>query len=403
MLAASLAGASAPAWAEEDFAALGRQYFPAGYAQSRAAFRQACAQLPGAVCAAYPVRYPDLADADLTIDTAYADFHQPRLLILQSGIHGVEAYAGAAVQRMVFARHLARLRASGFDVLMIHALNPYGFKYGRRVDGNNVDLNRNFAPPAQAGFYRRVNQAYRDAPGLTLRTGPVASVALDSARIAAATLWAAAWHGFSVGFIGNASHAGQYETPRDFDYGGQAPAQQTAFWQDVVRPLMQAHAGDIYVLDMHTGLGAANVLTLYSGNAWPAAREARLRQLVADTGDGGIRMQSPRESPYQDSGDMIDFAPALLADGRVTAITVEWGTIGEDVVAQLRSNARMVLENQAHFYGCVDDAVCAAVRANFLAMFNPDSDAFRAGVLREADALLTQLEAAPPGAFSGLR
>ena len=31
----------------------------------------------------------------------------------------------------------------GASVLLVHLVNPYGFKFGRRYNENNVDLNRN--------------------------------------------------------------------------------------------------------------------------------------------------------------------------------------------------------------------------------------------------------------------
>ena len=69
-----------------------------------------------------------------------------RLLIVSSACHGVEGYCGSGVQ--VFAAHDAEwrehARSAGVAVLYIHALNPHGFSWVRRVTNENVDLNRNF-------------------------------------------------------------------------------------------------------------------------------------------------------------------------------------------------------------------------------------------------------------------
>ena len=66
-----------------------------------------------------------------------------RALIVSSGLHGVEGPFGSAVQ-VAALPHLAALHESGMRVVLIHALNPYGFAWGRRVDAANVDLNRAF-------------------------------------------------------------------------------------------------------------------------------------------------------------------------------------------------------------------------------------------------------------------
>ena len=56
----------------------------------------------------------------------------------------------------------------------------------------------------------------------------------------------------------------------------------------------------------------------------------------------------------------------------------------------------MILEHQAHFHGCVTQAICDEVHRDFVHMFNPDDATFRASVIREADALLLYLETAAP-------
>eukprot|EP01052_Picozoa_sp_SAG31_P034822 SAG31_NODE_4121_length_3562_cov_5.914525_1_plen_321_part_00 len=87
----------------------------------------------------------------LTVDVAVvkgsdcrADGSGP-LLLHVSGIHGVEGHAGSAIQcrwlDMVAAG--AATVPSGTTVALIHVMNPYGYKHGRRYNENNVDLNRN--------------------------------------------------------------------------------------------------------------------------------------------------------------------------------------------------------------------------------------------------------------------
>ncbi|MEZ5229794.1 MAG: DUF2817 domain-containing protein [Acidimicrobiales bacterium] len=64
-------------------------------------------------------------------------------IVVVSGTHGVEGYLGSALQR----HHLEtydRDRTGGPVLVFVHALNPYGFSWVRRVNEDNVDLNRNF-------------------------------------------------------------------------------------------------------------------------------------------------------------------------------------------------------------------------------------------------------------------
>jgi Protein of unknown function (DUF2817) len=378
-------------------------YFPRDYDQSRAIFRHACVNTPGCVTDSFAVTYPAPSGQDLTIDTAYiatgegaADSpRNQRLVILQSGIHGPEAFGGAAVQRLVFEKHLPKLRQAGIDVLMIHAVNPWGFKNLRRVDGNNVDLNRNFSPGDPSLPYSHVNKDYESLSYLAELQEPVGSVWWQSFLLDIRTFLAYAGHGFDPAYIGDGLHAGQYAAPDGFEFGGRAPAQQTRFWTERIQPIMARYTGEIVFLDLHTGLGPADTLTVFSGNGWPPARVAAFRAFVEETGDPGIRMQAPTESSYQSSGDVIDFVPGLRPAAPVTAVTLEWGTLGEGTIASLVSNTRMILEHQAHFHGCTTASVCEEVHRNFVDMFNPDDATFRTSLIRETDAFLSHLETAP--------
>ena len=82
---------------------------------------------------------------DLTCDIAiYEKKTKSKMIIFVSGVHGVEGYVGSAFQIMFIDRYLDIIK-NKTSVCFIHALNPHGFKNNRRVNENNVDINRNFA------------------------------------------------------------------------------------------------------------------------------------------------------------------------------------------------------------------------------------------------------------------
>jgi len=78
-----------------------------------------------------------------------------RMLVVISGVHGVEGFCGSAIQTGVL--RLGPPAHPDTAVLHIHAINPYGFSHLRRATQENVDLNRNFVDfakplPANAGY-----------------------------------------------------------------------------------------------------------------------------------------------------------------------------------------------------------------------------------------------------------
>lgn len=100
--------------------------------------------------------HPVLGESEMYIDIAVLKRANDRCVIHISGTHGVEGYAGSAIQlsalQNVFSTndtHVSSNESTNHPtVFLIHALNPYGFVNNRRVNENNIDLNRNFLSPS---------------------------------------------------------------------------------------------------------------------------------------------------------------------------------------------------------------------------------------------------------------
>jgi murein tripeptide amidase MpaA len=120
--------------------------FPETYEESRERFRQNLTVIQQ--------HWPDAeldyhrlpGDEDLSIDwihSAALDTNE-KVLIFTTAEHGVEGYVGSAMQQRFLANYLSRLDPRTTGLLLIHAINPWGMKHHRRVNANNVDLNRTF-------------------------------------------------------------------------------------------------------------------------------------------------------------------------------------------------------------------------------------------------------------------
>ena len=77
-------------------------------------------------------------------DTTIAVLKNPNSnhwLVHTCGIHGVEGYTGSAIQ----LRIIDELNSTDNypNIMLVHAMNPYGMRHMQRVNANNVDLNRN--------------------------------------------------------------------------------------------------------------------------------------------------------------------------------------------------------------------------------------------------------------------
>lgn len=133
--------------------------FSQSYAEARAKFR-ATAQAAGADLTAltHPMLGPN--GEELACDVArFGATDAPAVLWLNSATHGVEGYCGSGVQIGMMALGWHRQLPAEVALLLTHAINPYGFAWTRRVNEDNVDLNRNFGPQ---GVALPVNAGYAD-------------------------------------------------------------------------------------------------------------------------------------------------------------------------------------------------------------------------------------------------
>ena len=168
------------------------------------------------------------------------------LLIVSSACHGAEGFCGSGVQVALLrdAAWHALVRDSGMAVLYLHALNPYGFSWLRRVTHEGVDLNRNFhdftKPLPSSAAYDSL------AHLLVPEQWP------PSDEVQAALAQHIATHGLKA--TQAAISGGQHTHPQGLFYGGVNPT-----WSNVtLRHVLQDHGQQCQRLgwiDLHTGLG----------------------------------------------------------------------------------------------------------------------------------------------------
>ncbi|WP_066332070.1 M14 family metallopeptidase [Azohydromonas lata] len=192
-----------------------------------------------------------------------------KLLLVSSGCHGVEGYAGSAVQIALLrdANFLEQAQQAGVAVLFLHALNPWGMSWMRRTTQENVDLNRNFQDfshplPANPGY----DELH---PLLVPSTWPPSPENEQKLQAVLAQRGMAALQQIVSG--------GQYSEPEGLFYGGHAPT-----WsQQALRHVLRDHArrcSKLGWVDLHSGLGATGQAEIiFSGDGSDPAQVERAR------------------------------------------------------------------------------------------------------------------------------
>ncbi len=305
---------------------------------------------------------------ELYVDALYvpAPHPQGKLFILSSGVHGAEASVGSALQLLFLQEQMSQLRMANVGVLIFHALNPYGYASGTRVTESSVDLNRNFFLSRDA-FFTTKNLAYEKHQELLSPRGPVDNLYWQTFKIAAGMIGSAlrgkeARHELTQAFAG-----GQYVDPKGIYFGGQDFEPQVQ-WVGALLDRVVSSYKEVIHFDIHSGLGRAAELVLIQ--SLETAYDKQLAQRVSQW----ALLKSPHsEGFYVTSGDFVDFVYSrVLARGvRVAAYTAEFGTLGDGLLAQLKTSSRIILENRLRHWGSSSQKTEEKIKKNFAELFNP--------------------------------
>lgn len=343
------------------------RFFPASFAEGRARFREA-AQAAGARLAAHhhPAKGP--AGEALSTETAWlgpADAH--RLLLVVAGTHGAEGFCGSGIQRGWLESGLFTQLPANTAVLLVHAINPYGFAWVRRVNEQNIDLNRNFIdrakPAPDSPRYRDLRDEICPREWTPSSEGDVQRRFADYA----------AQHGAMA--LQAAIMQGQYFDPEGVCYGGAAES-----WSNrTLRALLQPHAGHVRkfaFIDLHTGLGPYGYGELISNHLAGDPGNERVRQWY---GADGTFTDDGTSTSTEISGDIHIGVQQALAGAEGTGITLEYGTLPVmDMMNAIRA------DNWLHVHGTVDSTKGREIKAEIRAAFYPDKDDWKAMVFDRA-------------------
>ncbi|HEX4181966.1 MAG TPA: M14 family metallopeptidase, partial [Caulobacteraceae bacterium] len=331
--------------------------FSADYPQARSKFREAAAGAGGALEAmVHPERGPD--GGELATDVAWFGARDaPAVLVMISGTHGVEGFCGSGAQVDWLRRGGTGGLPAGVAVLMIHAVNPYGFAWLRRVTNENVDLNRNWIDfsqplPANPGYAELADAI---CPTEWTQAAQAASFQALGGFIAAKGMMA----------MQQAVSGGQYSHPKGVFYGGAGPTwsrkTQTAIFEHYLKG--SARVG---IIDYHTGLGPWGYGEQIITDAVGSPGYDRARRWY------GAAVTSPSSGTSTSAdivGDGLAAAPVLLAHAEVTGVALEVGTHDTmTVINALRADAWL------HAYGDPTSEQGRAIKTQIRDAFYGDAD-----------------------------
>lgn len=347
------------------------EHFSQTYAEARARFVDA-ARDAGAVLTHHP--HPLTGPQGELLATEVARLGDPearRLLWVGSGTHGIEGYCGSGCQTALLrSGRLAEL-PPGVGVLLVHAHNPHGFAWGRRVTEDNVDLNRNFvtfearpAAPAYAEVHPHLVPADWTGPARTVAEAALADYAERHGALA----------------LQAAITGGQWSHPDGLFYGGQGPT-----WSHrTLKRVLAEHAADaerLTLIDIHSGLGpTGHGEIIFPGPPGPEFEAARRAF--------GPTVTCPAAGTSTSAvvqGMVFDGFKQAVPRAAHVSVALEFGTVPlPTMIEALRG------DHWAHDRGRLDSDLGEALKARIRGAFYVETPAWKRQVSAQCAALVQQ-------------
>ena len=229
--------------------------FSASYLEAREKFIISCRALG---LEPTPHIHPSRGPSGEPLAADFVELGSPgtkRLLIVNSATHGVEGYCGSAAIIQWLQSELARKVPPDTSIVLIHALNPYGFAWLSRVNEDNVDINRNFIDdfnnvpenPDYSNIHRYLLPAEWNEDNANSIRDKLKTIA----------------ERFGLLEMQSNVCRGQYRYPDGVFYGGNNESWSRRVFTEIVGRYIE-HADTVMMIDFHTGLGPYGVPELIS-------------------------------------------------------------------------------------------------------------------------------------------
>lgn len=357
-----------------------QHYFATTYEESRECFLQVIPLLQtrwGKV-EHQVVTVPEHTDLYTDVVTC-TPAHQEQLLVITTGLHGIEGYVGSAVLQLFLEENLMQVDPETTGLCLIHAVNPWGMKYERKVNQHNVDLNRNFVwnweEPSllQNPDYEQTHSLFHP-PSLSL---------FSFMRQLLQTIRKVGTSG-----IKRALTLGQYEYPDGLYYGGREHEFATKMMIQFFHQWL-AEYSKVTLFDIHTGYGPSDQMYLVNSRY-----EQRPTSYFKERLNYPYVVGMSTEEFYEINGDMLDYLyrlqQAQYPHVALFATTVEFGTLGDSTLALLQSLKTTIDENRVHHqeWKHYEPRAKAALQA----MYAPSSESWRSKAIQDMRQVWKELE-----------
>lgn len=326
----------------------------------------------------YSVQVESKTDDNLTIDFCYIPAKDTtlKLLVINSGIHGIEGFVGSAVQQMLMQELLQPNMLSEIGVLFVHGMNAWGFRNERRVSENNIDLNRNYG--VDPSLFDTKNDGFVALYDMLTPKEKLNMGSIKNKFFMLTAINQIARKGMPA--LLQAFAQGQYQFSESIYFGGTGFDQQVAIMTNVLQDKATSYE-TVFIIDFHTGFGDRGVLHLFPN----PVDDPVIKQKMEIIFEGYKIDWGDSDRFYTVSGQFCEFVADVLPGKTSIPMVMEFGTLNTGTtVGAVKSAHISIIENQGFQYGYKTDKDKQKAKAGYYEMFYPPSEKWRTNALIKA-------------------
>lgn len=301
------------------------------------------------------------------------------LICITTGLHGIEGYVGNYILQRFVQQHMDKINTENTGIILVHGINPFGMAKKRKVNENNVDLNRNFLD------FRKIiepNESYIKNERYYLPSKLPSSKWAANSQFALKTV--SLFINNTIEKIKEGALRGQYRYSEGFYYGGNKHEISTSYILGLFERVFTESYKTIIEIDIHTGYGPKNQMSIVN-----SPYESRCSEYLVEAFNYPLIQVASGDEFYEIKGDMVEYLDEKYKKNTLDKVyfgtCFEFGTIGDDMISELKSLRAMIHENSVYAYHAEGEYIAKSVQEDFRQLYMPSNDEWLQKVVKDFD------------------
>lgn len=296
---------------------------------------------------------------------------ESNLLMITSGLHGMEGYWGGTLLKEYTIRLMQEIDMQRTGIILVHGINPWGMANLRRVNENNVDLNRSFVLDEIPESY---NSEYIEN-GWFFRPWKLSGFnVVNNIRFYCSLVKMILMNGAAA--LGRMTLLGQYANDEGIYFGGKEKQASTGYMEALFEAVLESDYKKVVHIDLHTGYGPRYQMSIVNSKQEEIKPEQYSRLL-----DYPLVSSVSNDDFYDIQGDMTEYFYSMFKAANSSkayySTCFEFGTVGSSLLNQIASLRIMLQENSLYHMEAAPEKLYNRIKNEFIELYYPSEPEWR--------------------------